>query len=68
MSRLTSPVPKFWRTVQWIALVLGSILGAIWGVVATVPDFNKNIILYLQIGIAVCGVIAAQAQITKQGE
>ena len=68
MSRITSPVPKFWRTVQWIAGITAGILGAIWGVVAVVPDFNKDIILYLQIGIAVCGVIAAQAQVTKQGE
>lgn len=64
MSRLTSPVPKFWRKVQWIALILGGVLGAVWGVVSTVPEINKDIILYLQIGIAICGVIAAEAQFT----
>lgn len=66
MSRLTSPVPKFWRKVQWVAGILTAVAGAAIPVLKTMPEVSPSVVNYMILASAVFGTIAVTAQFTQK--
>lgn len=62
MKRLKSPVPPWWRNVQWIFGIIATVLGAALPFLLNIPEVPGWVIEVVKLTIAVAAAIVGTAQ------